>query len=603
MQIKYIDGFRLRNAIIAGSEVVFKMRTHLNQINLFPIPDKDTGTNLSATLRNVVTQLKSCESQSIHETSQVMAEGAILAAQGNSGAILAQFFQSLADELSGQIKISVQAFSQAVEKATLNLNKVVLNPVEGTIVSVIEDWARSIKKYGQKSHDFTYVLKNALHDAQQSLQATMYKIEVLRKARVVDAGAQGFVNLLEGIAEFIEYGRIREIFREGISESHSLSEATFNDFEMDLRYQYCVESLIITPKSNKEKIQELLKDFGDSLTIANSRRLTRVHLHTNQPEKIKTLLSPFGKLQSFRVKNLIEQQQEALAQQQAVKIGLVTDSSCDLPHELVTKYHVNVVPVRLHFGDETFIDKQTITPLEFYEKLKASPIHPTTSQPTPADFIRTYKRLAQKYPAILSIILADKLSGTFRAAKTAASHIKNRKLVLIDSRTTSIALGLLVIEAGEAILAGHSIDEVAKRVRSVIDKLSIIINIPSLKYLVRGGRVSKSKGLIATLLNIKPMLTFNEEGKISEFSKAFGNMGMLRKTIKIIRQKTQNLNNIRVGIVHANAIGKAQWMAQKISQIPNIHSIIIHDVAPVLGVHAGPGTVGVAFWGEGRRSA
>lgn len=598
MQIKYIDGFRLRNAIIAGSEAVFQMRKHLNRINFFPIPDKDTGTNLTATLRNVVENLRESASVSVHQTSQNLAEAALLGAQGNSGAILAQFFQGLAEGLDGKIKVSTQAFSQAAENAAQKIYESIAAPVEGTILTVIRDWSEELKKSCRKSQDFTIVLKNALQKAKASLAQTKDKIEVLRKANVVDAGAQGFVNLLEGISQFIEHGTIHEILRVGVSDPNSMPLAAFCDFKADITHQYCVECLLATKSLDKAALQKVLVDKGESLTIATSKKLAKVHIHSNQPEAIKTELSTWGEIQSFRINDLIKQQQDALESQKQARIALVTDSSCDLPHELITRYHAYMVPVRIHFGDETYIDKQTITPLEFYEKLQASPVHPTTSQPTPADFKKIYEHLAEYYDAIISIHLAAKLSGTFRAAQTAAQYIKNAKIVVIDSKTTSLALGLLMIEAGEAIAAGLSIERVAERIEMLVKRIQIIINIPSLKYLVRGGRLSKGKGLIATLLNIKPLLTFDETGVVAEIGKAFGNLLSLKKTLKMVKSETKDLKNIRIGIVHANAIGKAEWVARKLSSLPNLKSIIIQDVAPVLGVHAGPGTVGVTFWGE-----
>jgi DegV family protein with EDD domain len=324
----------------------------------------------------------------------------------------------------------------------------------------------------------------------------------------------------------------------------------------------------------------------------------RVHLHTNQPAIIREILTDWGEIRSFEVHDLIVQQREALELQQATKIALVTDSSCDLPPELMTKYHINIVPVRIHFGNESFLDKQTITPLEFYEKLKTSPIHPTTSQPTPANFKEVYENLAARYDTIISIHLSGSLSGTFRAAQTAANLINNTRMVLIDSKTTSIALGLLLLEAGEAIAARVSVEKITENLENILQKIKIIINMPSLKYLIRGGRIKRGKGLIATILNIKPLLTFNAAGSIQECGKAFGNYFAIRKTVKKVKTDLRNLKNARIGIVHANAIAKAEWLRKQFADLPSVREIIIHDVAPVLGVHAGPGTVGVAYWGE-----
>lgn len=598
MSIKYIDGIRLKNAIIAGAQSVFQMREHLNKINFFPIPDKDTGTNLSATLHEIVRQMERKTSPSVHEASLTLAEAALLGAQGNSGAIFAQFFLKLAEALDGKIRVTTHSFSQAVENAAQRVYEAITTPAEGTILTVIHDWAMEIKRSCQFSQDFTVVLKNALNQARISLDATRDKIEILRKKGVVDAGAQGFVSLLEGIAEFIERGKIRAMGEQGTREFEALSFNPTHDFQAEIKHQFCVECLLATRQANKPAIHQLLKDEGESLAIAASKRLMRVHLHTNHPETIRDLLTDWGEIKSFKVDDLIQQQAEALEMQQETKIALVTDSSCDLPHELVMKYHINMVPVRIHFGNESYLDKQTITPLEFYEKLKFSPIHPTTSQPTPANFKDVYENLAARYESVLSVHLSGNLSGTLNAARTAAKLVNNARMVLVDSKTTSIALGLLLMEAGEAIAAHIPVEKIAERLEDLVKKIKIIIHLPSLKYLIRGGRIKRGKGLIATMLNIKPLLTFGAEGTIKECGKAFGNYFAIRKTVKKVKTDLKNLKNIRIGIVHANAIAKAEWLRQQFTDFPSIKEIIIHDVAPVLGVHAGPGTVGIAYWGE-----
>ncbi|MBN2092390.1 DegV family protein, partial [candidate division KSB1 bacterium] len=199
---------------------------------------------------------------------------------------------------------------------------------------------------------------------------------------------------------------------------------------------------------------------------------------------------------------------------------------------------------------------------------------------------------------ILSIHLSGSLSGTFRAAQTAAKLIHNTQMMLIDSKTTSIALGMLLVEAGEAIAERLPVHNIAEKLEDLVKKIKIIIQMPSLKYLMRGGRIKRSKGLIATILNIKPLLTFGPEGTIKECGKAFTNYFAIRKTVKKVKTDLQNLKNARIGIVHANAIAKAEWLRQQFINLPSVKEIIVHDVAPVLGVHAGPGTVGVAYWGE-----
>ncbi len=598
MEIKYLDGWRLQRGIMVGAKAVSSKREILNRINFFPIPDKDTGTNLNTTFRDILKQIGGGDGNSIHEMSQKLAEGAILGAQGNSGAILAHFFQSLAQTLAGEIRVTTVIFGQAVQRAAQQLAEYITAPVTGTLLTVIQDWAQSFHRHSQASADFAIVLKKALTDAQSSLAATRYQIEILRRKRVVDAGAQGFVYLLEGMMQFIEHGVLREAWRTARQEPQSLTQAILPKLTAPMPTPYCVDCVVSIRKKHQAALNDALKSLCENLAIAPSRNQAQIHLHTDQPEKVQACLQTWGRIHAWQVTDLRQFQQLAQTTEKKRTIALVTDSSCDLSHSLQIQHQVHTVPVRIHFGETMHIDKVTISPLEFYHQLQHSKIHPTTSQPSPGDFKEMYEYLAQRYSNILSIHLADKLSGTFRAAQTAAKYLKNVQIKLIDSKTTSIALGMIVARAGELIAAEKPLEEIITQVNELVEKMKIIINIPNLKYLVKGGRVSKTKGLLANVLHIKPLLTFDVTGKIAECGKALNTLQALKKTVRMVQTGVKDLKNIHIGIVHANAIEKAEWFVRQLQNVPQLHSIMVLDVAPVLGVHAGPGTVGVAFWGE-----
>ncbi|MBL7962069.1 DAK2 domain-containing protein, partial [bacterium] len=219
LKIKYLDGIRLKRSVIAGCNFVINKKDHLNNINVFPVPDGDTGTNMASTLKTIADTVENEHEHSIEGMSCVLADSALMGARGNSGVILAQFFQGLQDGLKGSVRANTQKFSEAVSNATQSAWSAMSKPVEGTILSVIRDWAKSVEVRSKKTDDFSELFKESLNDARISLANTPKQMAVLAKAGVVDAGAEGFVTMLEGILNFIESGRISDIKRVGLSES------------------------------------------------------------------------------------------------------------------------------------------------------------------------------------------------------------------------------------------------------------------------------------------------------------------------------------------------------------------------------------------------
>jgi len=199
MAIKYLDGKRLYRVIHAGLQKVLAREDYLNKINVFPVPDNDTGTNMAYTLTAIEEGITDKSPNQINEMSQKIADSALDGARGNSGVILAQFLLGFADAIQDKLTITTKQFSQAVEKACDYAYDALMEPREGTILTVIKDWSEYIRNHSDRIYDFSELLHNGLERAQESLKDTPKKLAVLKKAGVVDAGAQGFVYLLEGM--------------------------------------------------------------------------------------------------------------------------------------------------------------------------------------------------------------------------------------------------------------------------------------------------------------------------------------------------------------------------------------------------------------------
>ena len=212
-KIKYIDGIRFYRSIVVGINNLISRQDYLNQINVFPVPDGDTGTNMAFTVNEILEGTSGTVSSKIGKMSQQVADLALDGARGNSGAILAQFFVGLSESLEGKDKMSVQDFAKAFKKASDNAWDALSDPQEGTILTIFKDLSKFLLDYTSdpNNNDFVPLMSVCLKEAQKSLDNTPKQMQILQKAGVVDAGAQGFVDLLEGINEFIQSGRLKDL--------------------------------------------------------------------------------------------------------------------------------------------------------------------------------------------------------------------------------------------------------------------------------------------------------------------------------------------------------------------------------------------------------
>lgn len=596
MKIKYIDGKRFSRGIRAGAKWVYDNQDYLNDINVFPVPDADTGTNMAATLKTIVDEMTAFSTESVDSSCRQIADSALKGARGNSGVILAQFFYGLAQGMERRIKISTEQFGEAVQRAKEAAYEALSQPKEGTILTVIKDWAENVYANSQRIRDFQELFHKSLEVAKQSLENTRLKLEALKKANVVDSGAQGFVYILEGITDFLRTGKIREIEKKTIMPV--VQEIAHTDLKAeDIRCRYCTECLIEGKQIDLKRLRRQIEAFGDSVVVAGSESRSRLHIHSNEPAQVFAVAREYG--------DLLQQKAEDMQKQYLVthfphpKIALVVDSACDLPQEFIDEYRIHVIPVRVSFGNSTYIDKITITPEYFYQMLQTEAHHPKTSQPAPADFRNLYAFLLSHYDSIISIHIPEAASGTYQNALTAAKEFPDRKISVVDGKSLSIGLGFIAERAARLIAAGKSHDEIVKAVGDFTRQTQIFVSIPSLKYLMRSGRVSKAKGVLAKILNIKPILNLDARGMPQHYSKSFSDWGAVKKIFKLTTRFVENKKAVRFTVAHANDLPKADYLVRRLKEKFGDISIPVMPVSPVLGAHAGNGAAAIGVtWEE-----
>ncbi|MEW6097431.1 MAG: DegV family protein [bacterium] len=276
------------------------------------------------------------------------------------------------------------------------------------------------------------------------------------------------------------------------------------------------------------------------------------------------------------------------------KIAIVTDSTCDLPQELIQKYNIFVVPLYVRFGEEVYKEGVDITLDEFYSKLKSSNIHPSTSQPSPQDFMQVYQKLNKDYNSIISIHISSRLSGTVQSAKMAKYELKLDKIEVIDSLQVSLPLGTVVLEAGKLCEQEKSKEEIIKSISDLIHKVKIIFTVDTLEFLEKGGRIGKAQAFLGSILDIKPILGI-QEGEVVPLAKVRGRKKMLAKLIEIIKEDIPS-KKINIGIVHANSEETGLKLRELMYEHFQIEECIFSQIGAVIGTHTGPGTLGVGYY-------
>ncbi len=273
-------------------------------------------------------------------------------------------------------------------------------------------------------------------------------------------------------------------------------------------------------------------------------------------------------------------------------VKVVTDSTSDLPATLAKREGIHIVPVHVHFEKKSFLDGVDISPAEFYRKLENSTVNPTTSQPSVGDFMGAYKQLAEErnVEGIVSVHISSKISGTCSSAEKAAFLGPQFPVKVVDSGLNSIGLGLVALAAARLARAGENLENVLAGTMSAIARTDMYGIFDTMKYIVRGGRISRTQATVAKVIGVKPMLKFSD-GSIVRGGLARTYKKGMEKLVDFARSKA-NLKHL--AIAHAAVPEKAQELKERLSQFFKEEEILVTELGPALGAHGGPGVLLVA---------
>ncbi|MCQ3938994.1 MAG: DegV family protein [Chloroflexi bacterium] len=278
------------------------------------------------------------------------------------------------------------------------------------------------------------------------------------------------------------------------------------------------------------------------------------------------------------------------------KIAIVTDSTAYIPTEYVRKHNISVAPQVLIWGEETFRDGVDIQPEEFYNRLKTARVMPTTSQVSIVTMQTIFQELVNQGNSVLGIFISAKLSGTQQSAIQAKEMMgaAGEKVTIVDSRSTAMALGFQVLAAARAIEAGANLQEAVALAEKAHERTGVYFAVDTLEFLHRGGRIGGAQRFIGSALNLKPILAL-KDGKVEGVDRIRTKTKAHDRILELVMEQVSGKSNVRLATLHAHAAEDAKALLDRASAALSPVETVFTEVSPVVGTHAGPGTVGLAY--------
>lgn len=573
--------------LVAGAKNIVVNEMNLNRINVFPVPDGDTGTNLSLTMNMMIHGVKIVEH--VGEQTQEFASLALNHAYGNSGMIFAQYLHGLSLAFQDKVSITsndlVKGFQLAFDKARQS----VASPKEGTILTVMRFWAQAWEKH--MNENVADVFENLLIQLSKAVSNTTEQLKVLKDHNVVDAGAMAFYYFMQGIHRFIQTKKLDDI----IIEASTLDIVDEIIMSADVgEYRYCAQYLV-KPTHHDSTLKSTLDSLGDSLVMNEQNEMLSIHIHTNEPHTIMKICVELGHVLSHKVDDMWLQAN--MIHKPVSKLAILTDSIADVPQSMIDEHHCVVIPLNLIIDSVVYMDKITIKSTDFYKHLDDYTLNPTSSQPTIASIERSLKSLLQHYDEIIGIFVSSKMSGTINTIQKALHNLKSedKRITLIDSKVNSIAQGLVVSEACRVKALGWEYEQIINHIHSVIQRVRIYVSVKDLKYMIKGGRVSKNTGIILSALKLQPVISIDNEGKGIIPFKSLSQKSAIKSILKTLKKDAVEHGIERYALVYTDNLDDLKLFSEQVKAIVHQDPEYIETISPIVGLNAGKGAIAIGY--------
>ena len=590
--ISYVDGSRFRRSLLAAADWVAAGRDDLNRLNVFPVPDGDTGTNMCLTLRAVAQALRELGDASLPRVTAAMAQASVRGARGNSGMMLAQFLIGFQEGLGAALHARAADLARAIAAGFERLQASLDEPVEGTILTVARETADEAG-LARSEGDLRVFMGRLVRRAEAALRRTPDLLAVLKTAGVVDAGAKGFVRLLEGVKRLIEEGHVAVGAVDRLASSPDAAAQT--EVAADRDYTFCTEVMLRgTSFPPAADVRQALRAFGASIAVLQTGELLKAHVHTDTPAAVFQLAAGWGTVESTKADDMRAQHQALQARR---PIAFVSDTACDLPDELVVQFDIGLVPTQLIVDERAYRDRLELTSAEFFVRLRAG-LDATTSQPTPQAFTDGYADAARGADHVIAVVVSKALSGTCANAEAAARRFNGGRVTVVNSRSASLGEGMLVLRGVELAAAGWAPDRVARELDRVRSQSGGFFTVDNFDRLVRSGRVGRGRAWLGTKLNLKPVMAVTREGLIEPAARVRGAAAARSRILDLVDRALGTRpppRELRLGVVHGDIPAFAEDLRAELVARYRPKQCLVAPITPVIAAHAGVGAWGLFY--------
>lgn len=422
---------------------LLKNKDHVNALNVFPVPDGDTGTNMGLTSKSAIKQVNEVNSDDIYEVALAASRGSLMGARGNSGVILSQFLRGFAEGLKGKKEVTNKTLAHALKQASDTTYKAVMKPTEGTILTVGRETAEFAMRSYKKYNSIEEFMEAIVLEANESLKKTPQKLRVLKEAGVVDSGGAGLVYLFEGALKTLRGEKIEEAQDDEELKKKQQKEISFEDFDKDLEFGYCTEFVIRTDYDDIEEFKSKLKPLGDCLLVVGGggTGVIKVHVHTNNPGQALEHAVKLGQLQDIKIDNMRFQHREILFDEEEVENAKGT----------YEKKKYSIISVSMGSGIN-----------EVFKSLNVDHIIEggQTMNPSTADFVNAIDSLNADH-----IIILPNNSNIILAANQ-AKELSNKDVHVVETRSVPEGIGAL-FAFNEELTAEENIENMTEELENI----------------------------------------------------------------------------------------------------------------------------------------
>ena len=560
-----------------GLANLFKDRDLMNDINVFPVADGDTGDNLCATFLPLYGAMEDIADGTPEGLTQVLHTLLLPNARGNSGIIFSQYLFTFIRGLHGKTALTADGLADAMAEAVREAYACVQVPREGTILTLMREAAEGFREGADEGGEVIPLFRRVQVRAREALEHTPDQLATLKNAGVVDSGAMGFYLFFEGMAKALAHEALEE------HELDAFHKKVKRD-EPAAQTAYCAQWMVEPRGRVKRDFFDLVREHGDSIAISDDGGAFNIHIHTARPEHVRRALESHGTVLRQKIEPLFRRRGGT---------GLVVDTACDLPHGVEEDFGILTVPFFVRVGGVEHRDRYDLPKDEFYARLADLSLAVGTAQPTPAAYLEAYRRGLEMFDDLLVLTLASPLSGSHGSAVNALRLLppeQRERVAVIDSLTLSTGMGHLVFRALDLLEEGCGAADVRGRLEAARGCMVCLGYMESLDRAVKGGRVPAAAGRVARWLHLKPVFTF--------INGVFAKRGILfsgrNKERRIVRRLLRLLDPARtwsVGIAYTDNPGVAERVERELRRSPLRMSRCFRVAAsPVLGAHAGCGT-------------